>query len=170
MKYLEWYTIKSESLVIESYKYCIVSRVAWSTWNSVWIREDHLVRLNIPEWPIVKQYREGKVKRTPGGEWKEHETISLQAVGERFNVWLRSCWRMSRRLIGNGLVKVKNTGALAKASLKRAFVIISRPEPAWSNHDQDEASVKRSGGPNRLMLKNQRMSCGYGWNANRIRS
>ena len=46
-----------------------LSRVAWSTWNSVWISEDHLVRLNIPEWPIVKQYREGKVKRTPGGEW-----------------------------------------------------------------------------------------------------
>ena len=36
---------------------------------------------------------------------------------------------MSRRLIGNGLVKVVNTGALAKASLRRAFVIIYRPEP-----------------------------------------
>ncbi len=30
-----------------------------------------------------EQYREGKVKRTPGGEWKEHETINLQAVGGR---------------------------------------------------------------------------------------
>ena len=30
-----------------------------------------------------EQYREGKVKRTPGGEWKEHETESLQAVEER---------------------------------------------------------------------------------------
>ncbi|MFQ6630560.1 hypothetical protein Gotur_009763 [Gossypium turneri] len=27
-------------------------------------------------------------------------------------------------------------------------------------HDQDEAWVKLSGGPNRLMLKNQRMSYG----------
>ena len=30
-----------------------------------------------------EQYREGKVKRTPGGEWKEHETINLQPVGGR---------------------------------------------------------------------------------------
>ena len=82
----------------------------------------------------------GKGEKNPGrGSEIEHETISLQAVGERFNVWLRSCWRMSRRLIGNGLVKVVNTGAIAKASLKRAFVIIYRPEPGWSNHGQVEA-------------------------------
>jgi hypothetical protein len=81
-------------------------------------------------------YREGKVKRTPAGEWKEHETISLQAVGGRLNVWLRACWRMSRRLIGNGRL---NVGAIAKASLNRAFVIAYRPEPGWSNHFQDEA-------------------------------
>ena len=30
-----------------------------------------------------EKYREGKVKRTPGGEWKEHETINLQPVGGR---------------------------------------------------------------------------------------
>ena len=30
-----------------------------------------------------EKYREGKVKRTPGGEWKEHETINLQSVKER---------------------------------------------------------------------------------------
>ena len=26
------------------------------------------------------EYREGKVKRTPGGEWKEPETLCLQAL------------------------------------------------------------------------------------------
>ena len=31
----------------------------------VLIRGDHPVRLNTPERPIVDQYREGKVKRTP---------------------------------------------------------------------------------------------------------
>ena len=47
----------------------VVSQVERDTWNPFWICEDHLVRLNIPEQPIVNQYREGKVKRTPGGEW-----------------------------------------------------------------------------------------------------
>ena len=47
----------------------VVSQVGRDTWNPFWICEDHLVRLNIPEQPIVNQYREGKVKRTPGGEW-----------------------------------------------------------------------------------------------------
>ena len=35
------------------------------TGNPVRIYEDHLVRLNTPWRPIVNQYREGKVKRTP---------------------------------------------------------------------------------------------------------
>ncbi|PHT30362.1 hypothetical protein CQW23_30056 [Capsicum baccatum] len=52
------------------------------------------------------------------------------------------------------------TGAVAKASLHRAIVTAYGPEPGWSIHDQDEAWAKLSGGPNRLMLKNQRMSCG----------
>ena len=47
----------------------VASQVGRDTWNPFWICEDHLVRLNIPEQPIVNQYREGKVKRTPGGEW-----------------------------------------------------------------------------------------------------
>ena len=49
--------------------FVVVSQVGRDTWNPSWICEDHLVRLNIPEQPIVNQYREGKVKRTPGGEW-----------------------------------------------------------------------------------------------------
>ena len=44
------------------------SRVPRGTWNLVGSREDHLPRLNTNWRPIVKQYREGKVKRTPGGE------------------------------------------------------------------------------------------------------
>jgi len=43
--------------------------VALANISSLWgTCEDHLVRLNIPESPIVKQYRAGKVQRTPGGE------------------------------------------------------------------------------------------------------
>ena len=36
------------------------------------IYEDHLVRLNTPWRPIVNQYREGKVKRTPARGVKEY--------------------------------------------------------------------------------------------------
>ena len=45
------------------------SRVVRDTRNLVWITGDHPRRLNTTWWPIVKKYREGKLKRTPGGEW-----------------------------------------------------------------------------------------------------
>ena len=51
------------------------------TWNPVWIWGDHPPRLNTPYRPIVNKYREGKVKRTPKGEWNRTETGCLQAVG-----------------------------------------------------------------------------------------
>jgi hypothetical protein len=38
----------------------------------VGIREDHLPRLNTSQRPIVNQYREGKVKRTPVRGVKEY--------------------------------------------------------------------------------------------------
>ena len=38
------------------------------TWNPVRRRGDHPPRLNTRDRPIVNQYREGKVKSTPGGE------------------------------------------------------------------------------------------------------
>jgi hypothetical protein len=71
----------------------------------VWIREDHLVRLNTPGWPIVKKYREGKVKKNPmEGSEIEHETVIRQAMGG-VKLWPCACGRMSRRLIGGGEVK-----------------------------------------------------------------
>ena len=45
-----------------------VSQVLRSTWNSVGIQADHGLRLNTTPKPIVYKYREGKLKRTPGGE------------------------------------------------------------------------------------------------------
>ena len=41
------------------------TRVQRDTWNPVGICEDHLVRLNTTQRPIVNKYREGKVKSTP---------------------------------------------------------------------------------------------------------
>ena len=46
----------------------MVSQVLRGTRNPVGIRPDHWVRLNTKTGPIVHKYREGKLKRTPGGE------------------------------------------------------------------------------------------------------
>ncbi len=92
---------------------------------------------------------------------------------EALKRWPRACWRMSRRLRKSGKVKDNNPEPKRKRVwIERDFaffvlqkkhmveVIFSRPEPGWSNHDQDEAWVTPSEGPNRPMLKNRRMSCG----------
>ena len=44
------------------------SQVLSDTWNLIGIWGDHSPRLNTSQNPIVYKYREGKVKRTPGGE------------------------------------------------------------------------------------------------------
>ena len=46
------------------------TRVPQDTWNPAGIREDHLPRLNTPHRPIVNEYREEKVKRSPAREVK----------------------------------------------------------------------------------------------------
>ena len=48
--------------------------------------------------PIVNQYREGKVKRTPEGEWNRPETVCLQVVEEVLAPRRRAYWRMSQRV------------------------------------------------------------------------
>jgi len=105
------------------------------------------------------EYREGKVKRTPGGEWKRtwnRMPTSSRSIeicdGVPFVEWtseLRSHARLRR-----------GAGAGAKASLKRARVCGSRPETVWSTHGQVEALVKQRGGPNQPSLKRRWMSCG----------
>ena len=45
-----------------------VSQVLRDTGNPVGIWADHGLRLNTKFGPIVHKYREGKLKRTPGGE------------------------------------------------------------------------------------------------------
>ena len=59
----------------------------------------------------------------------------------------------------DGKVKT-NSWSQSESESERAYVIGYRPEPGWSNRGQDETWVKLSGGPNRPMLKNRRMSCG----------
>ena len=62
---MERTAIAGDSPVSEAAIDIAVSCVTRNTWNSARIDRDHPVRLNTPMRPIVYQYREGKVKRTP---------------------------------------------------------------------------------------------------------
>jgi len=137
------------------------SQVMRNTWNSVWICEDLLVRLNINEGPIVKSTVKERWKEPVVGSEIEPEITSLQAKYEKLIFCICACWRMSQRVVSNSMVKVKQYWSHSESELKKAHVvIIYRPETGWSNLEQDESYVKISGGPNCLMLKNQRMIWG----------
>ena len=68
---------------------------------------------------------------------------------------------MIRRVTLRCKVKRLRREAEAKASAKRAILVTwRRPETGGSIHDQGEVDLIVHGGPNRLVLKNYRMSCG----------
>ena len=68
---------------------------------------------------------------------------------------------MSPRVIVSGKVNPRGGGAVAKASPNWAKLVgRGGPEARRAIHGQAEAPVTRGGGPNRLVLKNHRMSCG----------
>jgi hypothetical protein len=127
----------------------------------VWICEDHLVRLHTPEWPIVKKYSDGKVKENPRrGVKKNMKPYADKQWEENQKIWPRACWRMSRRLIGSGEVKETNVRSQSESESEEGDSVTSYgPEPGWSNHGQIEVGVTPTGGSNRPMLKNRRMSC-----------
>ncbi len=111
-------------------------------------------------WSIVNKYREGKVKRTPGGEWNRSWNCVLTRSRSGFIPWRRAFCRTIQRV--NFIRKVKSSdGATVKASLNRANLVYGiRPETGWPNHEQVEATVIGSEGPNRRTQQSARMTCG----------
>ena len=95
-------------------------RVPPDTWNPVGSREDHLPRLNTTWWPIVKQYREGKVKRTPEGEWNRIWNRVPTTGQSTVSVWWRAFCRTSQRVVICSKVKYLRYEAEGKPSLNRA--------------------------------------------------
>ena len=95
----------------------VCTRVRPGTWNLVWIWGDHSPRLNTSLWPIVKQYREGKVKRTPGGEWNSTWNRAPTSSRSILAMWRRAFCRMSQRVTVCGKVKLKN-----EPKWKRAWI------------------------------------------------
>ena len=60
------------------------TRVPQDTRNPAGIWEDHLPRLNTTHRPIVNEYREGKVKRTPVRGVKEYLKPCAYKQWERY--------------------------------------------------------------------------------------
>ena len=134
-------------------------QVAVNTRNLLWRQGAHPLRLNTNMWPIANKYREGKVKRTPQGEWKRTWNL-VPTSRESSKEWSRTFCRMGQRVIVYSKVKSLRDEAKAKASLNRAEVNSRRPETVWSIHEQSEVEVKFNGGSNRVTFKSYRMTCG----------
>ena len=156
------HTKEGESPVSEIGSQPTVSRVLRDTRNPVGSRGDHPPSLNTPQWPIEEQYCEGKVKRTPGGEWKR-----------TWNPVLTNSQRSFKRT--DGVLFVERSGELlllARLNTKEVWsrretkseegerVSNSRPETGWPIHVQVEGTVKGFGGPNTHLLKKVVMRCG----------
>ena len=117
---LESWTVGGNSPVSKSHNDQFCTRVPRDTWNLVGSREDHLPRLNTTWWPIVKQYREGKVKRTPGGEWNRTWNHVPTTDQSTLCVWWCAFCRTSQRVTVCSEVKYLRYGAEGKPSLNRA--------------------------------------------------
>ncbi len=116
-----------QRVIVPYAKYINLEEVSWvrrGTWNPVGIYPDHWVSLNTTILPIVNQYREGKVKSTPRGEWNSS--------------WNHMLTRSQSPLMGDGVLFVERAGelryrarlsgirgAVVKASLNRAFSTMS---------------------------------------------
>jgi hypothetical protein len=110
-------------------------------WNPVWICRHHPARLNTLERPIVNQYREGKVKRTARAEWKDPETVRLQAVGASSDV--TTCLLHNEPTSYFLLPSLRTSGLEAKR--KRVWIgrigSRNRRETEWSTLDQVEGGI-----------------------------
>ena len=87
------------------------------------------------------------------------ETVCLQGVGaDLFRDGVLFVERSSE------LIFVARLSQVTEPQWKRAWigrlVLRIRPETGWPNHEQAEASVTGSGGPNRSPQQRARMTCG----------
>ena len=136
------------------------SRVPRDTWNPVGRRGDHPPSLNTTQWPIENKYCEGKVKSTPGGEWKRTwnpvptSTESTSRCDQVPIVEWSGEYMCVARLSTEG-VEPKGNQVWTGRQVTRIW-----PETGWPIHDQVEVGVKSHGGPNRPPLKCWRMNCG----------
>ena len=153
-------TREGDSPLGETVKQWAVSRVSAGTRNPQRRRGDHSPSLNTTWWPIVEQYCEGKVKRTPGGEWKRTWNLMFTSTQST----LRCDVVLFVERSGELLYAARLSDSVAEPQGNRVWqarqVACNRPETGWPIHEQVEVEVKLYGGPNRPPLKSWRMTCG----------
>ena len=153
-------TVGSDSLVDEIQIQLAVSEVCTNTWNSYRILGDHPQSLNTNWWPIVKQYCEGKVKRTPDGEWNRTWNPVFPSTQRALKLDVVLFVERSGEL--TYVARLSTSGVEPQGNRVWIGRVVAwlRPETGWPTHDQDEVEVKLDGGPNRPPLKCWRMNCG----------
>ena len=154
------HTKEGESPVDEKTKWTAVSRVPSDTWNPMGTRGAHPPSLNTTWWPIVEQYCEGKVKRTPGGEWKRTWNLMLTSTWSTLMCDMVLFVERSGELMYAARLSYSVTEPQGNRGWTARRVACYRPETGWPIHEQVEVEVKLNGGPNRPPLKSWRMTCG----------
>ncbi len=123
-------------------------------------RGDHPPSLNTTWWPIEKQYCEGKVKRTPGGEWKRTWNLMFTSTQSTFKCDVVLFVERSGELFYAARLSTEGAEPKGNRVWRARQVAWNRPETGWPIHEQVEGGVKPTGGPNRPPLKSWRMTCG----------
>ena len=82
--------------------------------------------------PIVNKYREGKVKRTPRGEWNRYWNHVPTSRQSTLAVWCRAYWRMSLRVNIISKLKLLRSGGEGKPNrVNSAYKLITLdPKPS----------------------------------------
>ena len=153
-------TREGDSPLGETVKQWAVSRVSAGTRNPQRRRGDHSPSLNTTWWPIVEQYCEGKVKRTPGGEWKRTWNLMFTSTQSTLRCDVVLFVERSGEFMYAARLSTEGAEPKGNRVWKAREVACMRPETGWPIHVQVEVAVKRNGGPNRPPLKSWRMRCG----------
>ena len=153
-------TKQGDSPVGEIRRILTESRVRAGTWNLPGSRGAHPPSLNTTWWPIVKQYCEGKVKRTPGGEWKRTWNLMFTSTQSTLRCDVVLFVERSGELMYAARLSTKGVEPQGNRGWTVRWVACIRPETGWPIHEQVEVKVKLYGGPNRPPLKSWRMTCG----------
>ena len=153
-------TRESDSLVSETTEREAESGVVRNTRNSVWRQGDHPLSLNTTQWAIAKKYCEGKVKSTPGGEWKRTWNLVFTSTQSTLRCDVVLFVERSGELLYAARLSTEGTEPKGNRGWTVRQVACNRPETGWPIHEQVEVAVKGNGGPNRPPLKSWRMTCG----------
>ena len=153
-------TKEGDSPVSEMQAERAVSGVRADTRNLPGRRGDHPPSLNTTWWPIVEQYCEGKVKRTPGGEWKRTWNLMFTSTQSTLRCDVVLFVERSGELMYAARLSTEGTEPQGNRGWTARTVACIRPETGWPIHEQVEVKVKLYGGPNRPPLKSWRMTCG----------